>query len=67
MHRRGRIISNVTYAKRKSFSSLITNKLLLGVISQCGHQDKGLPISFFLAKKRIYLDIQLKVELTNLF
>ena len=35
--------------------------------SQCGIQDKGLPLPLRLANKRIYLDIQLKAELTNLF
>ena len=46
---------------------LMTTKLLLGVISQCGFQDKGLPLPFSLAKKKIYLDTQLKADLTNLF
>ena len=47
---------------------LLTTKLLLGVISpQFGLQDKDLPLFFSLAKKRIYLDTQLKAELTNLF
>ena len=64
---KGRIISSFTNAKGEAFSPLMTTKLLLGVISQCGLQDKGLPLSFSLAKKRIYLDIQLKAELTNLF
>ena len=41
--------------------------LLLGVTSQCGLQDKGLPLAFSLARKRIYLDTQLKAELTDLF
>ena len=65
--RRGRIISNFTNAKGETFSSLMTTKLLLGVISQCGFQDKGLPLPFSLTKKRIYLETQLKAELTNLF
>ena len=47
---------------------LLTAKLLFGVVSpQCGIQDKDLPLPFSLAKKRIYLDTQLKAELTNLF
>ena len=65
--RRGRIISNFTNAKGETFSSLMTTELLWGVISQRGLQDKGLPLPFSLAKKRIYLDTQLKAELTNLF
>ena len=63
----GRIISNFTNAKGKTFLSLMSTKLLLGVISQCGLQYKGLPLPFSLAKKRIYLYTQLKAELTNLF
>ena len=45
----------------------MTIKLLLGAISQCGLQNKGLPLHYSLAKKRIYTDTQLKVELTTLF
>ena len=65
--RRGKIMSNFKNAKGETFPSLMTTKLLLGVVSQCGLQDKGLPLPFSLAKKRIYLDTQLKAELTNLF
>ena len=47
------------------------NQLLLGVISQCGPllepSKKGLPLPFTLAKKRTYLDTQLKEEITDLF
>ena len=46
---------------------LLITKLLIWVISpQCGLQSKGLPLPFSLAKERIYLDTQLKAELTNL-
>ena len=61
-------MSNFTNPKGGTFSSLMTTKLLLGVISsQCGLQDKGLRLPFSLANKRIYLNAQLKAELTNLF
>ena len=67
--RRGRIISNIT--KRETFFISHYNQVLLGVISQCGPPSctlkKGFPLPFSLAKKRIYLDIQLKAELTDLF
>ena len=69
--RRGRIISNFTNAKGETFPSLTVlwqpSWLLLGVISQFGLQDKGLPLPFSLAKKKMYLDTQLKLELTKLF
>ena len=65
--RRDRIISNLTNEKGETFSSLMTTKLLLEVISQYGFQDKGLPLPFNLANKRIYQDNQLTTELNNLF
>ena len=47
------------------------NQMLLGVISHRGPPpctlQKGLPVPFTLAKKRTYLDTQLKGELTDLF
>ena len=65
---RGKIISNFT---RRDFFISYDNQVLLGVISQCGPvlgpSKKNLPLLFSLAKKRIYLDTQLKAELTNLF
>ena len=51
-----RNISNLTNVKGEAFSSLMTTKLVLGLISQCGLQDKGLPFPFSLAKNRIYLE-----------
>ena len=48
------------------------NQVLLGIILQYASPlsytlQKGLPITFSLAKKRIYLDTQLKGEITDLF
>ena len=47
------------------------NQVLLGIISQCDPplepSKKGLPLLFTLAKKRTYLDTQLKWEYTDLF
>ena len=47
------------------------NQVLFGVNSQCGlplaPSKKGLPLIFSLAKKRTYLDTQLKEEPTDLF
>ena len=47
------------------------NQMLLEVISQCSPLlalfKKGTPLLFRLAKKRRYLDTQLKGELTDLF
>ena len=47
------------------------NQVLLGVILQCcpllAPSKNGLPLLFTLAKKKIYLDTQLKRKLTNLF
>ena len=47
------------------------NQVLFGVNSQCGlplaPSKKGLPVIFSLAKKRTYLDTQLKEEPTDLF
>ena len=65
--RRGRIFSNFTNAKGETFSFLMITKLLLEVISQCGFNDKGLPLPFSLAKKRIHLDTQLNAELLICF
>ena len=66
---RGRIISNFT--KGETFFITYDNQVLLGVISQCGPPSctlqKGHLLLFSLTKKRIYLDTQLKVELTDLF
>ena len=45
----------------------MTAELLLGVTSQCGLQEKDLPLPFSLAKKGTYLDTQLKEEYANLF
>ena len=65
--RRGRIVSNFT---KGHFFVFYDNQVLLGVISQCGplltHSRKSFPL-FSLAKRRIYLDTQLKGELTDLF
>ena len=49
--RRRRIISNFANAKGETFSSLMTTKLLLVVISQCDLHDKGLPLLFVVAIK----------------
>ena len=58
------------FAKGDSFSSLMKAKCS-GVISHCGPllatSTKGLHLPFTLAKKRIYLDTQLKGKLTDLF
>ena len=47
------------------------NQVLFGVVSQCdsllASSKKGLPLPFSLAKKGIYLDTELKGEITNLF
>ena len=48
------------------------NQVLLGIILQYASPlsytlQKDLPITFSLAKKRIYLDTQLKGEITDLF
>ena len=63
--RRGSIILNFT--KRRDFFISYDNQVLLGVISQCGPLSCTLPLPFSFAKKRIYLDTQLKAELTDLF
>ena len=43
-------------SEMKKEGLLMTTKLLLGVISQCGFQDKVLLLPFSLAQKRIYLN-----------
>ena len=69
--RTGSIISNFT--KRRDFFISYDNLVLLGVISQCATLPllapfkKVHPPPFSLAKERIYLDTQLKAELTDLF
>ena len=67
--RRDRINSN--FVKGQTFFILYGNQVLLGVISQCSslvaHFKEGLPLIFSLAKRRIYLDTQLKRALANLF
>ena len=59
------------FHKRRDFFFSFDNQVLLGVISQCaalfGFYKKGLPFSFSLAKKKIYLNTHLKTELTDLF
>ena len=67
---RGRIISNFT--KAETFSSLMTtNKYSWwwshNAVPLLAPLKKGLPLPFSLGKKRIYLDTQLKGELTDLF
>ena len=69
--RRVRIISN--FRKGETFH-FYDNQVLLCVISQCASpppllapSKKGLPLPFNFAKKRIYVDTQLKGELTDLF
>ena len=56
--------------KKRLFISY-DNQVLLGVISQCGLPSctlqKGLPLIFTLAKKRTYLDTQLKGEFADFF
>ena len=67
--RRGRVISN--FKKGGTFSSLMTTKCFWRAISEYGPllspSKKGLSVPFSLVKKRIYLGIQLKGELTDLF
>ena len=64
----GEIISNFTNVE--TFLSY-DNQVLLWVISQClpllAPSKKGLLLPFTLAKKRIYLDNQLKGEVIDLF
>ena len=53
------------FYKSRNFFICYDNQVLLGLISQCGQEgsctlQKGLPVPFSLAKKRIYLDTQLK-------
>ena len=66
--RAGRIILNFT--KGETFSSLMTTKYSWGqsqnVVPLLASSKKGLPLPFSLAKKRIYLDTQLKGQLTLL-
>ena len=68
--RSGRIIFK--FHKRTDFFVFYDNQVLLGVISRCAPlpsppYKKDLPLLFSLATKRIYLDTQLKGELTDLF
>ena len=66
--RRGRFISNFT--KRTDFFTFYDNQVLLGVTSRCVCSSctlQCLLLLFRLAQKRIYLNTQLKRELTNLF
>ena len=59
--RRGRIVLNFT--KGEPFSPLMTTKCSWGQ----SYNLASLLAPFSLAKKRIYLDTQLKAELTDLF
>ena len=65
----GKIISNFT--KGEAFLFLMTTKCSSGKSHNVAllllPPRKGLPLLFSLAKKRIYLDTQLKAELTDLF
>ena len=67
--KRGRFISN--FAKRETFSSLMTITCSWekshNVVLPLAPFKNGFPLPFSLAKKRIYLDTQLKGQLFKLF
>ena len=66
--RRGSIISNFT--KERLFHILSQPSALWGNLTThplLAPSKKGLPLIFYLAKKIIYLDTQLKGGLTDLF
>ena len=68
--RKGRIISN--FRKGETFFITYDNHVLLGDSSKCGASllsppKLGLSLLFSFAKKRIYLETQVKGGLTDLF